>query len=87
MQACHAAIESTLEYHNYQEHPHLCLCSVDSLSQLETAINKLKAADIPFKIWREPDRNNEITAIATAPLQGDARIALKSFQLFKIKEK
>ena len=38
---------------------------------------------IKFSIFREPDYNNEMTAIATIPLCEDERHLLKRFQLMK----
>jgi hypothetical protein len=49
-------------------------------------IDYLKSHNIKFKEFREPDRNNELTAIATELLFDEKRIHMKKFQLLKFKE-
>lgn len=42
---------------------------------------KLDAAGIRFREFREPDRNNEITALATEPIYGERRQFFSQFNL------
>lgn len=88
VQSCHALIEATSQF-NYlkEEHPHLVLCEVRNENKLIAACSKLEKANIKFKIFREPDRNNEITALATEPICGEERKVFKDFQLLKAKNK
>lgn len=46
-------------------------------------MKKLNKNSIKFKPFFEPDLNNELTAIATEPLQGEKRKVLKDFQILK----
>lgn len=55
-----------------QPHPHLVLCGVATERDLLAAADRLERAGIRFALFREPDRNDEVTALATEPL-GSAR--------------
>lgn len=44
-------------------------------------MDKLREDEIEFEYFREPDLNNEITAICTIPLEENQREYLKRFQL------
>jgi hypothetical protein len=46
----------------------------------------LDSCGIKYKEFREPDRNNELTAIATELLYDDNRKYMKKFQLLKLGE-
>lgn len=52
-----------------------------SEAKLKGVIAELYEKNIRLKTFREPDRNNEITAIATEPLYGAERKSLARFQL------
>jgi len=43
----------------------------------------LSAEGLRLIVWREPDKNNEITAIATEPIFGAKRKLFKKLQLLK----
>lgn len=51
--------------------------------QLANAADDLERQGIRIKRFYEPDRNNELTAFATEPLSGEARKAMRKFQLIK----
>ena len=82
VQGIHAAIEATKAF-NQPDHPYLVLCSVKNEQRLFCAMKKLQKNGIEFKPFFEPDLDNQLTAIATEPLQGDNRKILKEFQLLK----
>jgi pentose-5-phosphate-3-epimerase len=85
VQSCHAAMEAAkyfLPQYN-KEHPHLVVCEVKTEDHLKKTIEKLNRTDIQYKVFREPDIGNELTAIATEPLFGDKRKFFKKFQLLK----
>lgn len=85
VQACHAAIEATRQFlPAHAEHPHLVLLGVKSQHQLENTAMQLRSRDIPFQEFREPDIDNELTAIATAPLTGDVRKFFKRFNCLNL---
>ena len=87
VQACHASIEIARNYITPQEeHPSVIICEIKNEEKLFSLINYLKSHNIKFKEFREPDRGNELTAIATELLFGEERIPMKRFQLLKFKE-
>jgi len=51
--------------------------------RLDIAARKLKSQGVRIIEWREPDRNNELTAIATEPLAGERRRCADKFQLIQ----
>lgn len=85
VQACHAAIEAAAQFYNpsQDEHPHLVLCEVQDENRLHKAALDLQAKGVQVLTWKEPDRNHELTAIATEPLKGSKRLAVKRFQVIK----
>ena len=85
VQASHACIEATRAFlESDVEHPHLVVLGVKNESHLIKSALKLDAAGIPFKKFIEPDRNNEFTALATAPISNpEQRKLFKSYKLLK----
>lgn len=85
MQSIHAAIEATRRGHISSDapHPHLVLCGVPHEDALLAQADRLEAHGVPFERFYEPDRDNELTAIATAPVHGDARRVFRKLQLMK----
>ena len=85
VQAIHASIESTRKFCKESEkdweHPHIVLCGVKNENSLLSAILRLEKHCIPFEIFREPDLNNEITAIATSPICGEQREIMSRYNL------
>jgi hypothetical protein len=80
VQAAHAAIEAARSFlSSDQPHPHLVLCRVASERTLLAAADRLERAHIRFALFREPDRNNEATALATEPLCAEQRRALARY--------
>jgi hypothetical protein len=74
VQTAHAAIEAArLFLLPEQTHPYLVLCRVASERELLAAADRLERAGVRFTIFREPDRNNEATALATEPLCSQRR--------------
>jgi hypothetical protein len=85
VQAIHAALEASKQLSlSWNDHPHLALCGVNSLLQLQQAAAKLSDAGIQFTLWHEPDRGNEPTALATTILTGEVRRYLRKFQLLSL---
>jgi hypothetical protein len=62
------------------EHPHLVLCSVPSEERLLAAADYLFTHNVRFHLFREPDRADEATALATGPLSGDERRLMERFR-------
>lgn len=85
MQAGHAAYEAGRKFsHLASDHPHFCICAVRDEKRLAHDLSKLKALGIKIAEWREPDRNNELTAFATEPIYGELRHHFRNFQLIKL---
>lgn len=64
-------------------HPNLVVCAVADEAELVAAFNRLKELGVPCCAWMEDDMQGQLTAVATAPLFGDARRPLKRFKLLK----
>jgi hypothetical protein len=82
VQACHAVLEATKAYAS-TEHPNIVLLGVDNEWQLHAIGNRLQLNDISFRCFSEPDLNDQMTAIATAPVYGAARKIFARYQLLK----
>jgi hypothetical protein len=80
VQAAHAAIEAVRQFLSADNsHPHLVLCRVSSEQALLAAADRLERAGIRFSLFREPDRANEFTALATEPLSSERRAVLARY--------
>ncbi len=56
------------------------LCGVPHERDLLAAADRLERAGIRFALFREPDRNDEVTALATEPLCSARRGALSRYR-------
>ncbi len=85
VQACHATLAATNTFIGSEPitHPHLVLCAVDDESALRAAFNRLKDQGVPCCAYMEDDLGNQMTAVATAPLKGEARRPLRGFRLLR----
>lgn len=84
VQSCHACIEVTSLFDkDIRSHPHIVLCGVKSEYRLLKEIDRLSDHGIPLTIWKEPDLDNTVTAIATVPISGSQRKLFRKFQLIK----
>lgn len=82
VQATHAAIEATRHYLKpTDQHPHLVLIQIRSEYKLMQTAMKLEDLGIPFRVFREADRNDEATALATAPITGELRQFFEKYKL------
>jgi hypothetical protein len=80
VQSAHAAVEAARRFLPPDSpHPHLVLCRVSSERGLLTAADRLERLGVRFALFREPDRNDEATALATEPLGPDRRAALSRY--------
>lgn len=50
---------------------------------LDAEFERLKRAGIPCCAYREPDFGDALTAVATAPLRGGQRTALRELRLLR----
>ncbi len=65
VQAGHAVAEFLLADSNTWRNTTLIYLKVKSLFQLEKWMDKLDSLGVKYIDWKEPDLNNEVTAIAT----------------------
>ena len=83
VQACHAAISATHAFGG-PYNPHLVLCTSPSEEALNDLFNRLKEQGVPCCAYYEPDfAGNQLTAIATAALQGGERKLLRRLPMLK----
>ena len=81
VQSCHAVIES-LKHSQYEgEHPYVIVFGLKTEKDLEKALDKVRSLGYNPCVFREPDRNNEMTAFATDVM--DRTDNFKRFQLLK----
>lgn len=84
VQACHACLEAARElWPPGDEHPHLVLCGVTSLPQLHGVRERLHSLGIPLRTFSDADLGGDLTALATAPLRGQQRRAMRRYQLLR----
>lgn len=82
VQAGHSLIEATKNFEPPQdEHPHLVVCGIRNEARLLRAADALDKAGIRYSLFREPDQNNEATALATEPICGERRSFFQRFHL------
>lgn len=65
------------------EHPHLVVLGIRNEAQLHKVLYKLQVQGILHKVFIEPDRNNELTAIATGIVPEEHRAFFRNYQLLK----
>ena len=83
VQAGHALIESTKTFNKINEHPSVIICSVKNEKKLQDAITFLYDNNVKISVFKEPDINNQMTALATEPLYGVNRKIMNKFQLMR----
>ncbi len=85
VQACHAAIEAARAFLSPSTtHPSVIVCGVRDERRLYRCLDRLRAAGIRCQPFHEPDRANELTAIATEPLYGARRDLVSHFPLLTV---
>lgn len=89
VQSVHAGIQFAMEHAEihkewYEQSNYLGLLSVSNELELNQLIEKAHANGIPYSVFREPDIDNQITAIAFGPsakskkLCSNLKLALKT---------
>jgi hypothetical protein len=86
VQAIHAAVEATRQglICSKIEHPHLVLCSALDEATLERHSDLMKSQGIRHIMFKEPDRNNESTAIATEVVTAEKKKMLRKLRLLSL---
>lgn len=84
VQACHASYESgALLEQEESIGNYLILVTAPSEAALLKTYQKLEDRDIKSVLFREPDLNNEATALCTEPVGQRARKFFSQFKLWK----
>jgi hypothetical protein len=84
VQACHASVEASRRFLTLDtRHPHLVLCAVSSETRLLAAADFLFQRGLRFFLFREPDRSDEATALATEPVRDERRRLLDRFRCLR----
>ena len=69
VQVGHALIESEKNFPYEGEHPYVIVLGTNTEESLKNALAKVEAEGIKCVPFHEPDRDDELTAFATQPLQ------------------
>lgn len=85
VQSCHSCIEASKAFHleKLDDHPSVIILDIKTEAKLTNVRNYLSSVGIKFVSFYEPDRDNELTSIATEPIFEDRRRFFKKFQLIK----
>lgn len=91
VQSAHAAINFTFEHPGragpwFKESNYLVLLELSNEKQLKLLINKCEHHQLAYTVFREPDINNQITAIAIEPSPITRKLVQKIPLLFKSKQ-
>jgi hypothetical protein len=65
--------------------PNLVVFGISNEKKLICVQEKLNTLGVKFRTFVEPDRDNEITALATEPVNGEVRKIFKKYQLLKLR--
>jgi hypothetical protein len=82
-QAAHAAHEAGIHLGDKNSISSVVICTIPNEQELLRLQDKLTQRDIRTVIFREPDIENQPTAIATEPLGAEVRRYLSSYPLWK----
>lgn len=85
VQASHAAYEAGKHDSADGETKSLVLCQTDSEASLLRQAAHLDARGVPHVLFREPDIDNQATALATLPLTERQRKRLSKWKLWQEK--
>ena len=85
VQVGHALIEAQKKFFYEGEHPYIVVFGLKTEKSLKNVLDFLQNRGIMSVGFREPDRNNELTAIATQalPKTEETKRIFKKYQLLK----
>lgn len=83
VQACHACLEVSKTFPWSGEHPHLVLVGVPNETVLTEWLNRVvqQLPQAQLAIFKEPDLDNSLTALAIAGVVGKTRSLFKTLKL------
>jgi hypothetical protein len=83
VQCTHAGIEATRAFVKPgDEHPSVIVCEVRSEDKLKKIMAELDGK-VEYRAFREPDIDDQFTALASAPIYGNMRKLFSRFQLIR----
>jgi len=84
VQSCHAVIEASKAFRldKLKEHPSVIILSAKNETKLNRVRKYLVEQGICHVHFCEPDIEDQLTAIATEPIDGERRELLSKYQLF-----
>lgn len=84
VQSCHAAIEAANHFDfKSLDHPHVVILSARDERRLYRARRYLIDQGVKHVQFHESDLDDQLTALATEPIQGDRRQLFRKYQLLK----
>ena len=83
VQAIHGALESARAFPHPKIHPNAIVLTVEDETALNELRERLRRAYVPFVSWREPDLNDSLTSVSSAPLYGAERKHFRGLPLLK----
>lgn len=85
VQSCHAVIEATkaFDVKSLPDHPSVIILSAKNEHRLHRVRKYLIEQGIRHVHFYEPDRDDELTALATEPIFSDRRHLFQKYQLVK----
>jgi len=82
VQSCHAAIEAARSLLPPDSpHPHVIVCAARDEAALWGHLLRLQRLGVRLRPFFEPDRANELTALATEPVYGPTRRLFRNLRL------
>jgi hypothetical protein len=82
VQASHAAVEAARHLIPPDLiHPHIIVCAAGDEPALWRQLHRLQRHGVRFRAFFEPDRGNELTAVATEPVFGQTRRLFRNLRL------
>jgi hypothetical protein len=82
VQACHASLEAARAFlPDPDPHPFVIVCGIRDEPKLCRALDRLRAHEIRYRAFYEPDLDGQLTAVATEPVFGHQRHVFRQYQL------
>jgi hypothetical protein len=82
VQACHASLEAAKAF-PFREHPNIIVCGIRDEQRLNRCLDRLTRYGIRSRAFHEPDRDGELTALATEPVLTSQRRVFRDYPLLQ----
>jgi hypothetical protein len=83
VQAVHAAHEAGIYLSEESQTSSVVVCGVSNEQELLKSQARIESRGIRFVLFREPDMNDEATALASEPLNGTGKKAFANYKLWR----